>query len=218
MKNFFTWDEALRDLVIVTFLVFLVYVSASVTPINFETISSGDAFVSLFAYARSFPPEDFFGPTLFVTVGHFVAVVTVLVFAGIVWTTLRLREVSHKQHAKYAPIDIEEIEAKEKMVQWQVILNHLNAENSAEWKLAILEADNMLDEILETEGYRGESIGDRLKAMDPGTIGSYRDAWEAHKVRNRIAHEGAATIDLSKKEARDTIGKFEKVFKELGYI
>ena len=104
------------------------------------------------------------------------------------------------------------------MVQWQVVLNHLNAETPAEWKLAILEADNMLDEILEAEGYRGESIGDRLKAMDPGSLRSYSDVWEAHKVRNRIAHEGAATMDFSKKEARDTIGKFEKVFKELGYI
>ena len=54
--------------------------------------------------------------------------------------------------------------------------------------------------------------------MDPGSLRSYSDVWEAHKVRNRIAHEGAATMDFSKKEARDTIGKFEKVFKELGYI
>ena len=98
------------------------------------------------------------------------------------------------------------------------IRNKSFSESPAEWKLAILEADNMLDSILESEGYRGESIGEKLKVVDPGDLASYNDAWEAHKVRNQIAHEGAATMDFSKKMARDTITKFEKVFKELGYI
>ena len=155
MKDFFTWDEALRDLAIVAFLVLLMYISTKITPINFETISSGDAFVNLFAFVKDFLPGNVSGSALLVTVGHLGAVLLILLFVGIIWTTLRMREVSRKQHTKYAPIDIEEIEAKEKMVQWQVVLNHLNAENPAEWKLAILEADNMLDEILEAEGYRG---------------------------------------------------------------
>jgi hypothetical protein len=98
------------------------------------------------------------------------------------------------------------------------VLNHANAENPAEWKIAILEADNMLDQILEAEGCRGDSVGEKLKAMDPTDLLSYSDAWEAHKVRNQIAHESAVTMNLSKKTIRETIGKFEKVFKEFGYI
>jgi len=54
--------------------------------------------------------------------------------------------------------------------------------------------------------------------MSRTKIASYDDIWEAHKVRNEIAHGGAIEMDLSKKMARDIIAKFGNAFKELGYL
>ncbi len=76
----------------------------------------------------------------------------------------------------------------------------------------------MLDEILEDQGYVGETVAEKLKLMTPSRIGSYDDVWDAHKVRNQIAHGGAIDMELTKKTARDTIAKFENAFKDLGYL
>lgn len=218
MKDFFVWDAATKGLVIVGAIVLVMYIGNNVTPITIDTVSSGTVFQGVaeyfFIFIDSFIPSRASLQGLEITL-----VVSALVFFALtIWFSLRAHEIHREEDEKYAPIHVEEIEAKEKLVQWQVVLNHVNSESPAEWKLGILEADNMLDDILESEGYQGESIGEKLKAMDPADLASYSDAWEAHKVRNQIAHEGAATMDFSKKLARDTILKFEKVFKELGYI
>lgn len=222
MKDFFKWDEVTKALVVAIVIILVVYVANDTTYITIEevldSVSSGTIFEDIFVFARDTVLA--FLPTRSSLAGLeiFLSLVAFVFFGFSLWFGFRAEDVHHEEDQKYAPLHIEEIEAKEKMVQWQVVLNHINSESPAEWKLAILEADNMLDSILESEGYRGETIGDKLKAMEPGDLVSYNEAWEAHKVRNQIAHEGAATMDFSKKMARDTIGKFEKVFKELGYI
>ena len=82
---------------------------------------------------------------------------------------------------------------------------HLDSANPAEWRLAILEADNMLDEMIRRIGYKGENLGERLKAVEPSDFESINSAWEAHKVRNKIAHEGSEFF-LSHREARRIVG------------
>lgn len=218
MKDFFAWDAATKGLVIVGVIVLVMYIGSNITPVTVETVSSGTVFQgivkNILIYIESVTPSR----ASFMWIEITLVVLALVFFALIIWFALREQEIHREEDEKYAPIHVEEIEAKEKLVQWQVVLNHVNSESTAEWKLGILEADNMLDEILELEGYQGESIGEKLKAMDPADLASYSDAWEAHKVRNQIAHEGAATMDFSKKLARDTLLKFENVFKELGYI
>lgn len=217
MGKFFTWDEMTRDLAIVVGIVFIMYVSSHITPVTFGTVVSGEAATNLLSFLKGKVDMSQI-QNLFLSIQSILAVVGVIFLAGVFWVTLKIREIHHKEHEKYEPVHVEEIEAKAKLIQWQVVLDHVNSESPAEWKLAILEADSMLDEILDFEGYQGESVGEKLKSMDPGDLPSYSDAWEAHKVRNQIAHEGAATMDFSKKIARDTITKFGKVFKDLGHI
>lgn len=218
MKDFFKWDEFTRDFLVMAGIVLAMYVSSHIAVINIETVASGSFLREVVIFLKNqspflYPIRDFFVAMK----GVFVLMIT-LFFAGSVWFGFKTRDIHRIEDEKYSPIPVEEIEAKEKMVQWQVVLNHINSESPAEWKLGILEADNMLDEILAALGYQGESLGEKLKAMDASGFASYQDAWEAHKVRNQIAHEGAATMDFSKKMARDTLLKFEKVFKELKYI
>jgi len=92
---------------------------------------------------------------------------------------------------------------------------HLESENPNDWKLAIIEADIILDETLKQRGYAGPTLGDRLKSISPSSLHSIDDAWQAHKVRNQIAHSGADFI-LTQKIARETIVQYERVFNELG--
>ncbi len=92
---------------------------------------------------------------------------------------------------------------------------HLNSDNPNDWKLAIIEADIILDDTLKRQGYAGPTLGDRLKSISPSSLTSIDDAWQAHKVRNQIAHAGSDFV-LTQKIARETIVQYERVFKELG--
>jgi hypothetical protein len=97
----------------------------------------------------------------------------------------------------------------------QDVFNHSDSDNPNDWKLAIIEADIILDGALKQKGYPGVSLGERLKNVSPQQLGSLQDAWEAHKVRNRIAHDGADFV-LTKRIAQETINRYQRVFSELG--
>jgi hypothetical protein len=92
---------------------------------------------------------------------------------------------------------------------------HLESQNPNDWKLAIIEADIILDDTLKRQGYAGPTLGDRLKSISPTSLNSIRDAWDAHMIRNKIAHAGDDFV-LTQKIARETIMQYERVFKELG--
>ncbi len=97
----------------------------------------------------------------------------------------------------------------------QDMLAHVASDRPNDWKLAIIEADIILDELLKQRGYAGNSLGERLKSISPTQLASLQDAWEAHKIRNRIAHEGADFV-LTHRIAEETIVRYRRVFTEFG--
>jgi hypothetical protein len=100
--------------------------------------------------------------------------------------------------------------------RWENVIRHIESTNQNDWKQAILEADMMLDDILTNMGYRGESVGEKLKRVVKGDFASIRDAWDAHMVRNSIAHE--PNFNLTQHVALATINLYKKVFEEFFYI
>lgn len=101
--------------------------------------------------------------------------------------------------------------------KWLKVIEHIKSDNSADWKLAILEADIMLDAMLEKMGYPGQTISEKLKLVEKSDFDTLDYAWEAHKIRNSIAHEGSDFV-VTKEEAERVITMFETVFKEFKYI
>lgn len=101
--------------------------------------------------------------------------------------------------------------------RWADVLSHLQSERMNDWKLAIIEADILLEELLDNIGYAGNTIGDKLKSASPDNFQTINQAWRAHNVRNRIAHEGA-NFDLTQKAAQETITQFKMVFDEFDFV
>ena len=101
--------------------------------------------------------------------------------------------------------------------RWQFIQDKLSSSNESDWRMAIIEADSILGEIVGTMNLPGASLGDKLKVVEKSDFVSLDDAWEAHKARNRIAHDGSA-LPLSEREARRIVGLYERVFKEFDYL
>ncbi len=97
------------------------------------------------------------------------------------------------------------------------IETHIASDHPNDWKLAIIEADIMLDETLKKAGYAGVSLGERLKSIAPSQLKSLDAAWQAHKVRNQVAHGGADFV-LTRRLADETIKQYRQVFSELGVL
>jgi hypothetical protein len=95
------------------------------------------------------------------------------------------------------------------------VFAHIASDHPNDWKLAIIEADIILDSVLKEKGYAGASLGERLRSITPSQLTTIDDAWEAHKVRNQIAHEGADFV-LTKRIAEETINRYRRVFAEFG--
>lgn len=150
-------------------------------------------------------------------------ILVVLSLIGIVYAVIRLRQIAEIENKKYAtPTAVQfvpsDAEAAEKNERWEQIETLVASQNPGDWKMAILEADIMLDRLV-THLYptAGDNLGERMKTIEPSDFLTLDKAWEAHKVRNMIAHEGADFI-LTQREARRVIGLFEDVFREFGYL
>lgn len=137
------------------------------------------------------------------------------------WSIVRFTQIM-KLTKGASVLDIEREFAKSPELQrkafesWQKILEKGKSLDENERKFAIIEADALIDKILALSGYGGENLGERLKNVERGDIESLDDIWEAHKIRNRIAHE--ANFKLVPETAVLTLSRFEKALKELEYI
>ena len=104
-----------------------------------------------------------------------------------------------------------------KNAKWNQVLTLLFSQSPSDWKLSVIEADAILEDLLDSMGYRGETLGDKLKTGGLSGFKLLNSAWDAHNVRNKIAHEGSA-FELSQREAKRVIALYEQVFREYGFI
>lgn len=134
---------------------------------------------------------------------------------------LKEKEMKEKIMKKVLPIggdravDVEDIKMENK--KWLLVEEHINSEDPNKWKLAILEADIILSELLDSLSLPGESVGEKLKAVEESDFDSIENAWEAHKIRNAIAHQGSDFL-ITQREAKRIIGLYKKVFEEFEII
>ncbi len=144
---------------------------------------------------------------------------SVALVAGIVYSFLGIRKIQKAEHARWGELRISALENVTKTEHnraWREILDRIDSFNESEWRRAILSADAMLENMLDTMGYHGDTIGERLKSIEESDFLTLDKAWEAHKIRNRIAHEGQ--FILTKREARRAVDLYRQVFEEFHLI
>jgi hypothetical protein len=144
--------------------------------------------------------------------------ITLIIYSLVRMVEIYREELGHLQHAiaEYAERH-NEAAASGKNERWEHIQDLVNSPSESDWRLGIIEADSVLEGLLDARGISGAGIGAKLKSISPGDLGSMQAAWEAHLVRNRIAHEGL-NYELSQRDARRTIQLYEVVFRELGFL
>jgi hypothetical protein len=144
--------------------------------------------------------------------------VSLILFTGIIYVRIRIAQVEKSVEEVYGPQpEVGDSQPGQTNARWEAIVAHAHSTNENDWRHAIIDADVMLDELLDAQGYKGESMGDKMKQIERSDFNSIDAAWDAHKMRNRIAHEGSV-LQLNEREVLRTIGLYEQVFREFELI
>jgi len=211
------WDfDPIEGIVI---LLFLVAIFGTLVPIIWNYLTSGQLsffgfkLAVIFVFFKSH--AQFFKALGFVVAG--VAAIGTFVFtkkADAVWREEKAK--LYPDNIKTASPDAEP--AKNPMAEkWGKIIKLSNSENSSDWRLAVIEADIILDELLSKLQLPGETMGEKLQVVEKSDFTTIESAWEAHKARNMIAHEGSDFL-INQREIRRIISLYEAVFKEFYLI
>ena len=96
---------------------------------------------------------------------------------------------------------------------WNRITNRLSAGTESESKMAIIEADDLLDASLKRMGFAGQTLEEKLGKLTSATVGNLNDVYAAHKVRNNIVHN--PDYRLNQDEARTVLEAYQRAFNSL---
>jgi hypothetical protein len=144
-------------------------------------------------------------------------IISMIALSIAIYAFIRINEMMKEETKKVGLAINWDTERKQKNTRWERVDHYMTSLNPSDWKIAILEADNILDEIVERLGYKGDTLGERMKAIEPSDFPYLEEAWAAHKFRNELAHRGM-DVPLARSDAERTINVYHRVFKGLGYL
>ncbi len=143
--------------------------------------------------------------------------VSVAAIAFLVYVIIQIRHLAEEDETRFGYIEPKVSTKHMAAARWAHVEELMSGLQETDWRQAIIEADIMLDDALVARGYQGDSLGDRLKQVTVSVIPSLDGVWDAHRVRNRIAHEGSQ-FKLEERIAHRTIAQYRNAFSELGVI
>lgn len=97
--------------------------------------------------------------------------------------------------------------------EWQKIKKRLETGIEPETKLAIIEADKILDDTLNRMGFGGKTLAERLEKLTSVSLPNIEEIKESHKIRNNIVHDPTYRLDLE--AAKKVISVYEKALTDL---
>ncbi len=134
------------------------------------------------------------------------SILSVLALAVIIGVGMFLAMLGRKKNGALG------ISPQEVRTRWAQIEDMVRRKEDMSMKLAILEADKLLDHALKSMHMGGATLGERLK-LAVYKYPNLRNVWPAHIVRNNIAHE--ANYHLSPATAERAIRQFHDALKTL---
>jgi hypothetical protein len=103
--------------------------------------------------------------------------------------------------------------AKDITRKWKRAQKRLETDLESEYKLAVIEADSMLNDALQKNGYPGESLGERLEKVSKETLPTLNQIREVHKIRNSVVHDPDYKLTL--REAKRALDIYENALHDL---
>jgi hypothetical protein len=100
--------------------------------------------------------------------------------------------------------------------RWHAIETKFALGTAESSRLAIIEADALVDTALKGMQIPGEHLADRLSNLDQNDIKSMNRVWRAHRLRNDLVHTPG--FGVSPADAKQTMDDYEAFLKEMEVI
>jgi hypothetical protein len=100
--------------------------------------------------------------------------------------------------------------------QWRKIISRLGDETPDSLRLAVIEADGFVDNMLKKKGYEGDTFADRLSQLNQDDFKTLDLVWDAHRLRNDLVHTHGFVVTPDR--ARKAMVNYEAFLRELGVL
>lgn len=98
--------------------------------------------------------------------------------------------------------------------RWDKVMARLKSNEASQFKIAIIEADAIANEVLSSIGYKGDSMIEKLEQVGTAHLDDHLEALKgAHQLRNRIVHEPEMEVD--ERFTKAIIGVYENFLRYL---
>lgn len=103
---------------------------------------------------------------------------------------------------------------KEISKRWKKVQKKIETGIESDYKIAVIEADDFLAEMLDSKGLEGETFEEIVKKAGATLLPNLDEILEAHKTRNSIVYN--PDFKLSLEQARKILSVYETTIKSLG--
>jgi hypothetical protein len=98
--------------------------------------------------------------------------------------------------------------------RWEHIeKKYLASPTSELMRLAVIEADALVDRVLKDFGFPGEHLADRLQNLTTRDVKSLDSLWDAHRLRNELVHNPGFPLSVS--DGKHALAEYKAFFEEL---
>jgi hypothetical protein len=101
---------------------------------------------------------------------------------------------------------------KESLMQWNRISKRLETGEESEYRLAVIEAETLLDKALAKLGYKGDNFIQKLEQLDKTILPNIKDVYKAHEIRNSIVHNPDYKLTLDK--TKEVLAIYERAARD----
>ena len=153
------------------------------------------------------PTFFFYAKVIFLGIGGIFLFLIILLLKKTKWLEFKILEdiTEITTHRPYG--------AQKTFKQWAKIIKKLEEKKETEYRMAIIEADNLLGDILRKMGYKGETLRSLLEQINSKILPNIEDIWYAHNLRNNIVHD--SNYDLNLENAKKAMSIYERAFRDL---
>lgn len=154
----------------------------------------------------------------FLTIKIILGIYVIVLFLDIILLVIQ-RGVAGNMREKFLGMDAPRaiMDKQEKArKRWGLIREKMESANPVDYKIAIIEADDFIDEIVKALKYKGENFGERLENIPEEHIVNVSGMAQAHQVRNKIIHDD--NFVLSQSDALGVLSQYEEFLRSFQII
>ena len=144
---------------------------------------------------------------LFKAIKFFLGFYIILMFVTIVLALIRMINKYAYLNTLLEGQEFKDVKSGVFQSRWGELMKLIEGENEAGWKAGVLDASLMLDEVLGTIGYAGDTLGQKLENILPEQLENLEKIKKANNVKNEIVNN--KDFSISKEDARELVKIFE---------